>query len=87
MSNPATHFDLKSSDISADLVVEYWIKVQLMIRDNLKQGYSLEESAALARKFYFIPHYDGQVLADEKLNSAGAIAGQMRKTTYRKLAD
>ena len=80
-------FTLRAQDISADLVVDYWIKVNLMIRDHVKQGYSLEEAAALARTFYFIPHYDGQVLADGKLNSAGEIAARMRQFTPRKLAD
>ena len=81
------HFDLKSSDISSDLVVDFWIKVNLLIRDNVKQGYPLDEAVALARKFYFIPRYEGQVLADEKLNSAGEIAQAMRLAKNRKIAD
>ena len=84
---PWPHFDLKASDISADLVVDFWVKVNLLIRDNVRQGYTRDEAVALARKFYFIPHYDGHVLADEKLNAAGEVAAQMRAFTPRKIAD
>ena len=80
------HFDILAQDISSDLVVDFWIKVNLMIRDNVRQGYSLEKAVVLTRQFYFLPMH-GTLLGDEKLNSASEIAAQMRKQANRKLAD
>ena len=79
------HFDLKATDISADLVVDLWVKIQGNIRAYVETGMSPTSAVEAVRQYYFmsVPIETD----DPKLRSALAIADQMRAFTPRKLAD
>lgn len=81
------HFDLLAQDISADLVVDFWIRIQHELRARVREGYSLERAVRMTRDFFFLQPYDGVPTGDAKLDRAGQIADAMRQQTNRKLAD
>ena len=81
------HFDLKASDISSDLVVDFWIRAQREIRARIQEGYTLEQAVKMTRDYFFLQPYDGKATGDKKLDSAGEIAVQMKLAMNRKLAD
>ena len=84
-ANGEETFTLRSQDITAPLVVDFWVKVQQRMRDYVKQGLTPEAAVLAVRNFYFL--MPDVPLSDVKLTRACAIAGAMEKWGNRRLAD
>lgn len=80
-------FTLLAQDITADLVVEFWICVNGKVQELVKGGMSPAEAAQHMRRIYHIPPILAGLVSSEKLQGACQIAQQMRDFPYRKVAD
>jgi hypothetical protein len=88
-------FILKSSDISADLIVDMWVMINARIRQSLRDGRTLEEAILIERDGFGIPCYGTiakglnglGIFGDTKLDGAADIAEAMRQHAPRRLAD
>ena len=84
-ANGEETFSLRSQDITAPLVIDFWVKVNQKVRAHLRCGLTLEAAVAAVRSHYFMePEVDAN---DKKLARACAIAGKMEKWMNRRLAD
>jgi len=79
-------FTLTAGDISSDLMVDFWVLVQLRVRHDLAMGRTLEQALDHVRNRFDIPVYH-EALNDAKLDGAARIAEAMRNFPNRKLAD
>lgn len=81
-------FTLKGQDITAHLVVEFWVVVQQRMRELLDAGCTLTESVETIRAVYMIPRSVTLIAgANEKETGAIEIARAMMGVERRKLAD
>ena len=80
-------FTLRSQDATADLVVDFWMLVQLRVSHSMKFGMTLAQALTEARDHFGIPEYPVDILVSPKLNGAVKIAHAMRAWSNRKLAD
>jgi hypothetical protein len=78
-------FTLKASDISADLAVDFWVRVQTILRANMAAGLLPEHAVEQVRNYFALNRLGPQT--DPKLASAQAIAEAMCAYHPRKLAD
>ncbi len=85
-TNQEPTFTLRAQDLTADLVIDFWILVQLRVRHAVKQGTPVAVAIEDARKKLGIPAYP-PILGVEKLDGAARIATAMTEWTGRKLAD
>lgn len=79
-------FTLRAQDLTADLVIDFWILVQLRVRHAVKQGTPVAVAIEEARRKFGIPVYP-PILGVEKLDGAARIATAMTEYQTRKLAD
>lgn len=79
-------FTLKAQDISADLVVDFWIVINGRIKELIKAGMALPVAVQYMRNVYHLPPLIAGLLTDEKERSALRIADAMRAYPYRKVA-
>lgn len=80
-------FTLTEGDVTADLVVDFWVLIQARIRMSVKNGVPLEIAVQRERTTFGVPVYFPQVFDDPKLAGAVQIAEMMRGARHRKLAD
>ncbi|HKW13829.1 MAG TPA: hypothetical protein VJS69_05025 [Candidatus Krumholzibacteria bacterium] len=79
-------FVLLAQDITADIVVDFWIKVQQRMREHVKHGLTEAQAAKAVREYYFLEKMD-VTITYQKLAEACAIAGAMENWGTRRLAD
>lgn len=84
-ANGESTFTLRAQDITAPLVVDFWIAVQDKMKAFLSTGLSLEAAEKATRAYYFLDR--PVVNTDRKLTQACALAGAMGKWPNRRLAD
>lgn len=78
-------FTLIAQDITADLVVDFWIKAQQKVREHMDAGLTMTQAVKAVRSYYFL---EPDVPADDaKLSGACAIAEAMSRWPNRKIAD
>lgn len=81
-------FTLRAQDISADLCVDFWISVQLEIRQWIEDGMTVQDAVDRVRRDYRVaPWSTFDVVMDQKINGAMMIAKAMRASPNRKVAD
>jgi len=81
-------FTLRAQDISADLVIDFWIAVQLEIRQRIDDGMTVQEAVDTTRRGYRVaPWSTFDAMTDQKINGAMMIAKAMRAFPNRKIAD
>lgn len=68
-------FVLRGQDISAPLVIDFWILVQQKIREHMDFGMTMTEAVKAVRAFYFLDRDLNVSATDRKLAGACAIAG------------
>lgn len=81
-------FRLRAQDITADLLVDLWIMVQIRLKAEQRQ-HSLAEGVENVRNYFGVPRYPSALFTEEhaKLKGAAEIAEAMRLHSPRKLAD
>lgn len=79
-------FSLLAQDITADLVVDFWMMVQLRVWGDIAEGTPLIEAVERARAAFGVPLYQ-PFLHHGKLDGASRIAWDMRAFPTRRLAD
>lgn len=80
-------FLLRAQDITADLVVDFWVLVNGKLQELMKLGMTKEEAVERLRQVHHIPYpYEGLTNV-EKHQSAVRIAKMMRGHQDRKVAD
>lgn len=79
-------FRLLGQDITADLVVDFWILVQMRVWADINAGIPVIESVERVRMALGIPLYQ-PCLHHDKLDGASRIAWDMRAWPQRRLAD
>lgn len=79
-------FCLRSQDITAPLVIDFWIKCQQQVRTRMEMGMTPLEAVKSVRAFYFLDTPDVRPV-DLKLSGACSIAGAMENWPNRRLAD
>ena len=80
-------FTLVAQDATADLVVDFWVMLQLRIRDRVNAGVPLQVAIERERIGFGILAYPPDLLKEPKLAGALEIAARMRGQTDRRLAD
>lgn len=85
--NGEVTFTLRAADISADLVVEFWVLVNGKVRELVKKGWSPAAAVDFVRQAHHIPPMYEGLLDDEKLRGAAQVAKAMRQHDGRKVAD
>lgn len=82
-------FTLVAQDVSADLCVDFWIGVQLQIRQRIDDGMTVKDAVDSTRREYRVaPWSTLEPMEDVKLNGAMMIARAMRAFPgIRKVAD
>lgn len=80
-------FILKASDITADLVVDFWIVLNGKVRELVKGGMSPAAAVQYLRGVHHLPPILCGLLPAEKLQGACKIAESMREFPHRKVAD
>ena len=78
-------FTLRAQDVTADLVVDFWVKIQQKVREHMNAGLTKMQAVQAVRSYYFLETY--VPASDVKLSGACRIAGEMEKWPARKLAD
>lgn len=78
-------FSLRSQDITAPLVIDFWVRVQQKVREHVKAGLTAEQAVKAVRSYYFLE--PDVHLEDTKLSEACRIAGAMEEWPSRKIAD
>jgi hypothetical protein len=82
-------FLLRGQDVSAVLCVEFWIAVQLEVRQHIDDGMGVQEAVDHVRRAYRVaPWSQFEPLDDLKLSGAMAVAKAMRAFPgLKKVAD
>ena len=80
-------FLLKASDISAHLVIEFWVSVQRTMRDLMDAGATMTEAIESARLYHKVPRLAMMDSLTEKDRGALDIARAMMGYSPRKMAD
>jgi len=78
-------FTLRAQDVTADLVVDFWVKVQQKVREHMHAGLTMMQAVQAVRTYYFLE--PDVPASDVKLSGACQIAGEMEKFSARRLAD
>ena len=68
-------FVLKAQDITAPIVVRFWVRVQEKLRLFMDAGLTMEEAASQVEKYYFLETIEPT--GDRKIAGALAIANEM----------
>lgn len=78
-------FTIRAQDVTAPLVIDFWIKVVQKVREHVKAGLTPEQAVKTVRAYYFLePHV---LLEDAKLAEACELAGKMENWKHRRLPD
>lgn len=81
-------FLLIAQDITAPLVIDFWVRVQQRMRDLLATGLTLSEAEQAVRCYYFLDNRPTVgAMEPDKLADASAIADVMAQFPGRRLAD
>jgi hypothetical protein len=82
-------FTLRAQDITADLVLDFWISAQLEVRQAMDDGLTLVEAIAHVRTVYQIARWSFFIgeQAAPKLQGAARIGKAMAQWPNRKLVD
>lgn len=81
-----TVFCLRSQDVTAPLVVAFWVKLQQKVREYMDAGLTMTEAVRQAEIYYFLESVDAPA-TDAKLSQALLIAREMTGFANRRLAD
>ena len=83
------HFVLLGQDVTADMVVEFWVIVNAKLKNLMNKGLSQDVALAHVRSANLPVAYplEEEVFQDEKLKGAVRIAQAMRAHAPRKVAD
>jgi hypothetical protein len=81
-------FTLIAQDATADLVVDFWVEIQLQVKQFMEDGLSLELAIEKIRQQFGVPPWSQfTTLHDPKLKGAAEIGYQMSEWRNRKVAD
>lgn len=80
-------FVLKSQDVTADVLVDFWAILNQKVREMVKSGHPPELAIKLLRIQWNIPPVYEDQFHDVKLRDAVRIARSMRTFPNRKIAD
>lgn len=84
---PQPHFNLIAQDATADLVVDFWILVQLRVQFRMQAGETITEALREVRTTFGLHAYTPELLDGSKLQGAALIARAMEQFPTRRLAD
>jgi hypothetical protein len=82
-------FVIRAQDITAHLVVDFWVAVNAYMQEKVKEGQSMVFAIERARQLHGVPRASSYGMNDlnPKLNSALDISRAMMRWDNRKLAD
>ena len=79
-------FTLRGQDVTAPLVVAFWVKLQQKVRELMDAGCTMTEAVERAEQYYFLEAVEAPA-SDAKLSGALLVARAMGQWKNRKLAD
>ena len=82
-------FPIIAQDITAHLVVDFWVAVNAYMQEKVNEGQSMIFAIERARQLHGVPRASSYGMNDlnPKLNSALDISRAMMRWDHRKLAD
>ena len=87
-ANGETTFTLRSQDVTADLVVDFWISCQVEVKQHMDDGMTMVQAVEEVRREFLIPGWGSFApMEDLKLAQAQQIGKAMNMWVNRKLAD
>jgi hypothetical protein len=81
-------FKLIAQDVTADLVIDFWIEVQLQVKQSIEDGTTMMEAIDKIRQQFGVPPWSQfTTLTNPKLKEAAAIGYLMSEWKNRKIPD